>query len=240
MLGKMFQIATIDANANAVIKAVTYKGVLDPTPVKVECKSLIEDYNILNAKFPTNADYSTKSAITHYVWQITECTSKINIGLSALAKKVGLVNVVVREIPQKQVFACQAFDVGACKLVPAGAKIKVVNKSNGETVSSWDKAMKCEGDLECDSHDFHVSANSMTDVVVPALFVKAIDKKERANMVVSMLEVTVSHKDVGKAVTSKISLPALVNDKPIQEGEELFYFKCKEVVVSKKRPFDVV
>ena len=83
----------------------------------------------VSGKLPTNADYEHKHAIVSPAWQITECSSKITMGLGLLAREIGQVNVIARETPTKRVFACQAFGKGACVLVPVGAGIKAIDKS---------------------------------------------------------------------------------------------------------------
>jgi len=227
MLGDMFQITKIESNGDVFINAVTYKGNLSPTSTKVACKSIIDDYLLKDLKqLPTNADYTHKHATISCAWQVTECSAKITLGLGLIANNVGLANVLIRETPTKQVFACQPFDKGECVLVPAGAKVNAKETSTSGVLGHWEMSMKCEGDL-CKTHSFHIG-NAIGDVIVPALFVKSTSEEKDANMKFSMLAATISQSSAGsKPVQSKLSLPVLVNRRAIKEGDELIYFKPK-------------
>ena len=224
MLGALFQLIKVENNGGAIVSAVTYKGSLDKQTSTVNCTSFLDLYLSVPGKLPTNADYEHKHAMISPDWQITECSSKITMGLGLLAREIGQVNVIARETPTKRVFACQAFGKGACVLVPVGAGIKAVDKSSTtHHTLPLHAALKCEGDL-CATHSFHLGA-APGDVVVPALFVQSTSKVIEANMKISMFDVTLCRKSgAGKPESSKVSLPVFVNHKAIKEGDELIYF----------------
>ena len=90
MLGAMFKLIKIESNGDAIIFAVTYKGSLNKEASTVNCTSFFDVYQPFPGKLPTNADYEHKHAMISPAWQITECSSKITMGLGYLARVGGV------------------------------------------------------------------------------------------------------------------------------------------------------
>jgi hypothetical protein len=238
----LYKLEKLEADGSVEIRAHRYNAELALDTTTIDCQTLVDDYQIVEGiSAMSNFDYKCHNAIIEPAWMVTEYTSRVYMAMAVLARRIGVVNLVIREEPTKHVFACQSFDIGDCVLVPAGANVKALNKSTHQP-SPADALYMCKGDLGT-THTFHANGVCMGKVVSPCFIMRSTCEEKAANMVMSMVDVSLSQKmDGARAVSYKLSLPVWKNRKAIAEGDELLYFKQKkdDITTKKKRPFNLI
>lgn len=209
----LYQLRSIGPNGDATISQITWQGKPEDATQPIACKDLIEKFSISKSGLPQHADFPNNRSQTCESWTESLSLYKIMHSLDILSRKIGVPSVLCRDSPIKSVFATEKYAANALLLVPTTQRIKAVDKSLKDDVTT-SLNVSHQGELNPKNSVFVLLPAA--NFVSPAFYVQANIDPDKCNMKVVSKPIDPTTKCEEKRAVLKI--PVLTNTKALEIG----------------------